>query len=156
MVPASATVTPIVPPAVAPRTRPPTGIAHIDAAIAAIEARDVDALLALMRYELQPCGAFGEARGPTECPSPASRGTLVHSFYLTDCEGRSTLRADAERALHIWLNGVQYVHGAYRWADVRDSYWGPGGVLVVAGAAATNGDPWARHLFFSDDPARAT
>ncbi len=121
-----------------PRTWPPTGNTTADAAFAAIEARDVDALLALMTFELRACGDRPCAGSPPDCPDGARFGTLVEALFIAECDGRGLNRSHAGAAVRQWLDGQGPASGAYRWSSDRIAIVG-----TVSYAAGSLGAAWS-------------
>jgi len=89
-----------------------TGIDAVDAAIAAAEAGDVDALASMMRFTDVPC------LGPTTIPQAAveiircapdqANGTLVGGFLYASCEGTSMIAAG--RATPMFIAELRQAH----------------------------------------------
>ncbi|MGE0687240.1 MAG: hypothetical protein AB7P33_10870 [Dehalococcoidia bacterium] len=70
-----------------------TGIAKVDAVIAAYEARDAAALNALIAFYAMPC-TDDDAIGAVACPVGAMAGTPVEVFGYGTCEGAWITRSD--------------------------------------------------------------
>ncbi|MCC6238342.1 MAG: hypothetical protein IT299_12345 [Dehalococcoidia bacterium] len=139
-----------------PRTRPPTGNPTADAAIAAIEARDVDGLLALMTYESEPCAAVAELGGNVACPTGVAPGTPIERFTSSQCEGGGVPRALAREVLADWLDSLEFVYGVYRVESPEQHWWGQAGIVVVARGQYYGGPHWGRILLFPEPSTGAT
>lgn len=150
-------VSPTQPPAPArtplPRTLPPTGNAAADAAVAAIEARDVDALVALMTYEPQPCAAVAGPGGNVLCPAGTTAGTPIEIVTVSTCEGTYRRRDEVQQVLRGWLDSVAQVYGAYSLAGPPH---GRTGLLVIVELRLPGASPWGGHLLIPSQAARST
>lgn len=73
-----------------------TGIARVDAVIAAYEARDAAALAALINFYPMPCTSTEIVHGALTCPAGVAVGTPVEVFGYAACEGTFIQRGDPE------------------------------------------------------------
>jgi len=146
----SPTATPAPPPLpTAPAT---TGIASVDAAIAAVEVGDIDALMQQVTYTKQPCIALADVQpleGRPVCRSGESTGDLVDDFAVGNCEGGVIRRenpAAIRQALETFLHGPLRFYGAYK---TIPSVWGAGKYVAVFHARP--GGPGLARVAMLDD-----
>lgn len=117
-----------------PTVTTPTGIASIDAAIAAIEAGDMDALGLLVRYTRQPCVTPEDVEQldlRPLCDPGQSTGDLADGFAVANCEGGTYSRGQSEKirqALESILSGSLRFYGAF---STTPDVWGAGKYIAV-------------------------
>ncbi len=115
-----------------------SGIADVDAVLAAVAAKDVDALLS--RTVLQEMACIDPRTqglgGPVRCGPGQAVGTMVKAFPESTCEGEWTLERDLRGMFTQWLDGADLSRGVY--GVVRgpamprsESYWPIGEYWVV-------------------------
>jgi hypothetical protein len=111
----------------------PTGVIGVDAAIAAIEAGDFDALTAMAAYQSVECVTTIEGiGGPRECEEGEAEGTIVEAFPAAACEGYFV--RDAGPLLEQTLAGGTLYAAAELPNEPRvEPYWPTGEYLLVYG-----------------------
>jgi hypothetical protein len=121
-----------------PAATAPTGIASVDAAIAAVEAGDIDALMRQVTYAKGPCVTRAEVQpldGRALCEPGESTGDLVDGFVTAQCEGgviRRGASAAIRQALQYYLHGPLRFYGAY---STPLQTWGAGKYTAVFSSA---------------------
>ncbi len=128
------------------------GIGAVDAVIAAVEARDIGALVALLRYTNVACVATPEGlSGDPPCDG-APEGTLVETVPMASCEGGYVPAAQARDTLNGVLTGrpltATDVYGVYRTAGsgLASSFFSRANLehaVVLATDAGDRIDAWA-------------
>jgi hypothetical protein len=125
-------------PAVTITATPPTGIASVNAAIAAVESGDIDALMRQVTYAQGPCVTRAEVQpldGRALCEPGEFTGDLVEGFVTAQCEGgviRRGASAAIRQALQYYLHGPLRFYGAY---STPLQTWGAGKYTVVFSSA---------------------
>ncbi len=94
-----------------------TGVARVDRYLAALQAKDVAGLVALVQYTKLPCVRKKEP-GYTfiKCKPGEPTGTLVDTFWLGTCDAGST-RADDVAMMEIvgrFIDGGRKLYAVYR------------------------------------------
>jgi hypothetical protein len=106
----------------------------VDAAIAAVEAGDIDALMQQVTYTKQPCIALADVQpleGRPVCRSGELTGDLVDDFAVGNCDGGVIRREDAaaiRQALETFLHGPLRFFGAF---STTPGVWGAGKYVAV-------------------------
>jgi hypothetical protein len=114
---------------------PRTGIGPVDAIVRAVEAGDVEALVAVMGFAEVACAATPEPLALEPPCDGAPDGSLVQAFPAVRCEGAFLSPARAERALRqeVDLRSGSRLYGVY---DTTGSLFGEGGRSFLVPAAA--------------------
>jgi len=134
-----------------------SGVRAIDAALAAFEARDTDALSAAIDWTLVGCLEPGVNLGigqPPHCKGDEQAGDLIETFSFGSCEGWSTRRTEAIESLESLLFERSWI--VYAIADLGLSNLGYGTryQVVLAAAPSERGDFPAISLSVSDQGLR--
>lgn len=141
----SPTPVPTAPPTVAPTAAPTkapgglpavhpagarTGIAGVDAIIAAFLTNKIEDRRPLMRYLTTPCTTAQGGGGPPKCAPGQADGTLVEVFPFSVAEGEFVRRDGIDRILQFDLTGL---YGVYRVpaTTYRTEYWPAGEHAIV-------------------------
>ena len=107
-----------------------TGIADVDAVLAAVASGDVTELRSLVRYTSAPCTTAEGLGGPPKCESGEAAGTVLQVLPLLGGEG-SFIR---EEEITTW-NGVDAVglYAIYRVSEdgIAEDYYPRGNYAVV-------------------------
>jgi hypothetical protein len=135
------TTTPVPQPTTPPTvgTALPTGIASVDAAIAAIALGDIDALMQQVAFEKHECVTPDDVEpleGRPPCPPGGATGDLVEGFKVSQCHGGTITRGNSELIRQAFLNYVSEpltVYGAYH---ISPTAWNAGKYAAVFYAPA--------------------
>jgi len=150
--PPPASPTPV--PTPLPRTRSPLGDPRVDATITAAESADVDALLALMRYQLMICSPLGIYSGPPRCPPGVALTTRVETFGTIQCEGEPVLREQTSGALARFLSARLRLFGAFEWHPATAEHWLPADALVLFSVVGSSVPDEQRTILVPSEPDR--
>ena len=92
----------------------PERVPDVDNVVAALEARDVDALGELVGYRQEACASRpGDAGGPPACRFGEAEGTLVVVVPLAQCEASYLRSGDVPNALEHLLDPEPEVFAAF-------------------------------------------
>ncbi len=93
-----------------------TGIERIDRVLDAVDARDGDALAALVQPFTRPCVAKPDQHIPSRpvCDTREKPGTPVQVFWGGSCEGYFVRLTDASDTLEAWAGNVRGLYAVYR------------------------------------------
>lgn len=140
-----------VPPVPPVRTRPPTGLPEVDAAIAAVEEGSVERLMAALRYALRPCSTVSSGYDDLGCPPGLGEGDLVQTFNLGRCDAGFVTRHASRTWVEGWLDARPHLVGVYRWTPGAGR-WPSGGVMVVFASSFEGREIASSALYFPDAP----
>lgn len=89
--PTDATLSPTAEPTSLPQAtvapQPDTGIPEIDAVVDAVESRDIEALVSLIRATRVPCTTtIGQLTLEPPCPADTVDGSIIDAFHVVNCE----------------------------------------------------------------------
>ncbi|PKN81388.1 MAG: hypothetical protein CVU47_06985 [Chloroflexi bacterium HGW-Chloroflexi-9] len=157
--PATATVTATVSatasgtptPTAEPTAEPVTGIPEVDVVIAAVEAKNLDALLALVEWQETACTTVtGQgAGGPPQCEAGQADGTVVRVFPIAGCEGYTVRDPGGE--MFKFIGEVEALHSVVEAPTyARPAPWWPVGDYYVNFQADVSGEPVGLRLVVED------
>lgn len=145
---ATASATPPATPPPTPVAGRRTGVAEVDTVLAAVAAKDVDALLRLVALQEVTCidPRTQGAGGPVRCAAGEAVGSNVRAFATSTCEGEWTREADLRAMVNRWLDGTDSSRGVYgvvRGPSIPRSepYWPVGEYWAVYEAKASAPGP---------------
>jgi hypothetical protein len=148
---ASATTSSTPTPTAAPTAEPVTGIPEVDVVIAAVEAKNLDALLALVEWQETACTTVtGQgAGGPPQCEVGQADGTVVRIFPIAACEGYTVRDPGGE--MFKFIGEVAALHSVVEAPTYeRPSPWWPVGDYYVNFRADVSGEPVGMRLVIED------
>jgi hypothetical protein len=107
-----------------------TGIQEVDAIIAAVLVRDIDAMRKLVRYTTARCTTASGLGGPPKCERGEAEGTWVEAFPILGSEGGFVRRASIDGVLQFEVQGL---YAVYRVPDnaYKEDYWPAGRYGIV-------------------------
>jgi hypothetical protein len=126
----------------------PERVPDVDNVVAALEARDVDALGELVGYRQEACASrLGDAVGPPACRFGEAEGTLVVVVPFAQCEASYLRSGDVPNALEHLLDPEPEVFAAFPVpASAAASAVEPVGEYVVVLSSDEEGAPLGRRL----------
>lgn len=148
---ASATASSTPTPTPEPTAEPVTGIPEVDVVIAAVEAKDLDALLALVEWQETACTTeTGQgAGGPPPCETGQADGTVVRVFPIAGCEGYTVRDPGGE--MFEFIGEVDALHSVVEAPTYeRPAPWWPVGDYYVNFSADLSGEPVGLRLVIED------
>lgn len=125
-----------------------TGIASIDAALAALEAGDIAALRAQLQLEAIACVAEPEGiGGPPICEAGEAEGTPVEVLALAQCEGSYGRAPELDAALTRFVAQGVELYAVYR---TPDPYFPDGDYAIVVSVDDPDAVGAAREVVLND------
>jgi hypothetical protein len=94
---------------------PSTGVAAVDATLAAVRAGGAGAIADLIEYAPVAC-AVTQTGAPSrpECAPGDADGTPIDAFFITQCEGAYVARRDAVDAVQVFIDRDLDLYAVYR------------------------------------------
>lgn len=113
-----------------------TGIADVDAVLAAVESGDAQALRDLVRFTTIGCVKTDGMGGPPKCQDGEAEGTLVHVLPFMGIEGSFVYESDLPNLLFSDVLGIYAVYAVSESAYSEEAY--PAGKYAVMFATETD------------------